>query len=180
MRAALTPCTLDLADLVIAGTSRLNLRSRGGQRGMARTIHDPQRTRLATVGRLDSAVLSFRGARRCKESLVLVWMFIGVGRNAQGTALVRGAVFSYLATVAEEMDECAARSCRVHSNFCAYCFTLASANARGLDCIRCICRHQPCARFAVPLAASRYIAGGNFRSRRVCNRSIRRRQFCLV
>ena len=107
---------LNLADLVIARTSRLNLRSRRGQRGVARTIHDPRCARLATVGCLDPAVLSLRRARRFKKSLVLVRMFAGVGRNAQRTAAIRGAVFCPLATMAKTMDECASHASRVHGN----------------------------------------------------------------
>src|ERR1044071_7069325 len=116
MCAAIIPGALNLAGLVIARPSRHDLRSGRGQRGVARTIHDPQCTRLATVGCLDPAVLSLRRVRRSKKSLVLVWMFAGVGRNAQRTTVVRGAVFSYLATVAKKMDECSGRTCRVHSN----------------------------------------------------------------
>src|SRR5436190_695311 len=137
MCTALTTCAFNLVGLVITGTSRLNLRSRRGQRGVARTIHDPRCTRLATVGRLDPAVLSLRGARCLKKSLVLVRVFARVGRNAQRPALVRGAVFCFLATVAKKMAECAARACRFHSDYGTDSFTMASANSRGLDRIRC-------------------------------------------
>src|SRR5512132_1453231 len=113
MCAALITRALNLAGLVIAGTARLNLRSRRGQRGVARTIHDPRCARLATMGCLDPPVLSLRGARCFKKSLVLVRMFAGVWRNAQRTAVVRGAVLCSLAAVAKKMDECAARACRV-------------------------------------------------------------------
>src|SRR5882724_7747276 len=116
MCAALVTRALNLADLVIAGTARLNLRSGGGQRGVARTIHDLRCTRVATVGCLDPAILSLRRARRFKKTLVLVRMFAGVGRNAQRTAVVRGAFFCPLAIVAEKMDERAARARRVRSN----------------------------------------------------------------
>src|SRR5678815_3296170 len=100
MCAALITRALNLVGLVIAGTARLNLRARRGQRRVARTIHDPRCTRVATMGCLDPAVLSLRGARRFKKSLVLVRMFAGVGRNAQRTAVVRGAGFCPLAIVA--------------------------------------------------------------------------------
>src|SRR6516225_8740292 len=126
MCIALTTCLFNLAGLVIAGTSCHNLRSRRSQRGVARTFHDPRWTWLATVGRLDPAILSFRRARRFKKSVVLVWMFAGIGRDAQRTALVCRAVFSHLATVAKKMVECAARTCRVHSNRIVGRFTMAS------------------------------------------------------
>ena len=153
MCAALIARALNLADLVIAGTSRLNLRSRRGQRGLARTIHDPRCTWLATVGCLDPAVLSLRRARRFKKSLVLVRMFAGVGRNAQRTAAVRGAVFCPLATMAKTMDERAARASRVHSNRSANSFTMASANARGLDRVRRCSWCQSFGRLAIQVAA---------------------------
>src|SRR6266511_3192260 len=105
MCAALITRARNLAGLVITGTSRLNLRARCGQRGVARTIHDPRCTRLATMGCLDPAVLSLRGVRRFKKSLVLVRMFACVGRNAQRTAAVRGAVFCPLATMAKTMED---------------------------------------------------------------------------
>src|SRR5262249_22581011 len=104
MWSALIARAFNVAALVIAGTSRHNLRARRSQRGVARTIHDPRCARLATVGRVDPAVLSLRGACRFKKSLVLVRMFAGVGRNAKRTAVVRGAVFCLLATMANTMD----------------------------------------------------------------------------
>src|SRR4029077_4071605 len=128
MCAALSARALNLADLVIARTSRLDLWSRRCQRGVARTIHDPRCTWLATVGCLDPAVLSLRRAPRFKESLVLVRMFAGVGRNVQRTAAVRGAVFCPLATMAKTMGECAPHASRVHGNRSADSFTMASAN----------------------------------------------------
>src|SRR6476620_1506138 len=132
MCAALSACALNLAELVITGTSRLNLWSRRGQRGMARTIHDPRCAWLATVGCLDSAVLSLRRAPRFKKSVVLVRMFAGVGRNVQRAAAVRGAVFCPLATMAKTMGECAPHASRVHGNRSANSFTMAFANDRGL------------------------------------------------
>ena len=149
MCAALITRALDLARLVIAGTSRLNLRARRGQRRVARTIHDPRCTRVATVGRLDPAILSLRCARRFEKSLVLVRMFAGVGRNAQRTVVVRRAAFSSLATMAEKMDQRAARARRVHSNRGADSFTVASANSRGLDRIRCCSWCQSFGRLAI-------------------------------
>src|SRR4029453_7664225 len=128
MRSEIVTRALNLAELVIAGTSRLNLRSRSGQRGVARTIHDLRCTRLAAMGRLDPAVLSFRRAGRFEKSLVLVRMFAGIGRNAQRTAVVCGAVFSYLATVAKKMDERVSRACGFHSRCGVDSFTMASAN----------------------------------------------------
>src|SRR6516164_5561486 len=139
MCIALTTCLFNLAGLVIAGTSCHNLRSRRSQRGLARTFHDPRWTWLAAVGRLDPAVLSLRRARRFNKSLVLVWMFAGVGRDAQRTAVVRCAVFSYLATVAKRMVECAARTRRVHSNCSVSRFTMAFADSRGVGRIRRCC-----------------------------------------
>src|SRR5262245_45237381 len=115
MCAALGTLALNLAGLVAAGTPRLNLRSRRDQRGVARAIHDLRCTWLAAVGRLDPAVLCLRRARRFEKSLVLVRMFAGIGRDAQRTAVVRGAIFYSLAAVAKKMDERAARTCRVHS-----------------------------------------------------------------
>src|SRR4029077_6472861 len=136
MCAALRARALNLADLVIARTSRLNLRSRRGQRGVARTIHDPRCTWLAAVGCLDPAVLSLRRAGRFKKSLVLVRMFAGLGRNVQRTAAIRGAVFCPLAAMAKTMDECASHAGWVHGNCSANSFTMASANDRGLDRVR--------------------------------------------
>src|SRR6516162_477447 len=114
MCAALVARAFNLAALVIAGTSRHNLRSRCSKRCMARTVHDPQCTRLAAVGRLDSAFLCLRRSRRFEESLVLVRMFAGVRRNVQRTAVVRSAVFCPLAIMAKTLDERAARPCRAH------------------------------------------------------------------
>src|SRR6476619_6926487 len=133
MCAALSARTLNLADLVIARTSRLNLRSRRCQRGVARTIHDPRCTWLATVGCLDPAVLSLRRARRFKKSLVLVRMFAGVGRNVQGTAAICGAIFCSLAAMAKTMAECSSHAGWVHGNCSGNSFTMACANDRGLD-----------------------------------------------
>src|SRR6516162_10032396 len=180
MCMALTTRPLNLADLVIAGTSCHDLRSCRGERGVARTVHDPRCAWVAAVGRLDSAVLSLRRARRFKKSLVLVWMFAGVGRNAQRTTVVRGAVFSYLATVAKKMDERSARTCGVYSNCGANSFTVASANARGMDRIRCYCQYHSFACRAVQLASSRHVARRNSRYCRVCNWRIRRRQLRVV
>src|SRR5512132_4363647 len=153
MCAALITRALNLARLVIAGTSRLNLRSRRGQRGVARTIHDPRCTRLATVGCLDPAILSLRGARRFKKSLVLVRMFAGVGRNVQRTTAVRGAVFCPLANMPKTMDERDARASRVHSNRGADSSTMASANARSLDRTRSCCWCQSLGLLAIQAAA---------------------------
>src|SRR4030095_5412994 len=180
MCAALITRALNLASLVIAGTSRFNLRSRRGQRGVARTVLDPRCTRVATVGRLDPSVLSLRRARRFEKSLALVWMFARVGRNAQRTAVIRSAVFHYLATVAKKMDEGAERSCRVHSNCSADSFTMASANIRSLDRIHSCCQYQSFPRRAIQVAASRYVARRSFRGRRIRNRRIRRRQLRVV
>src|SRR6478609_1287918 len=108
MCATLSARALNLAHLVIARTSRLNLWSRRGQRGLARTIHDSRCAWLATVGCLDPAVLSLRRARRFKKSLVLVRMFAGLGRYVQRTVAVCGAVFCPLATMAKTMGKCAA------------------------------------------------------------------------
>ena len=85
------------------------------------------------MGRMDPAVLSLRCPRRFEKSLVLVWMSAGVRRNVQRTTVVRGAVFCPLAIVAKKMDQRAACARRVHSNRGADSFTMASANARGLD-----------------------------------------------
>src|SRR5882724_4106308 len=153
MCAALITRALKLAGLVIAGTTRLSLRARCGQRGVARTIHDPRCTRLATVGRLDPAILSLRCARSFKKSLVLVRMFAGAGRNAQRTAVVRGAVFCPLAIVAKKMDERVAPASGVHSNFGADSFTMASANSQGLDRIRSCSWCQSFGRLAIQVAA---------------------------
>src|SRR4051794_13620621 len=118
----------NVAELVIARTSRLDLRSSRSQRGLARTIHDPRCTRLATVGCLDPAVLSLRRARRFEKSLVLVRLFAGVGCNAQRTAAIRGAVFCSLATMPKAMGECVAYASRIHRSRSGDSFTLASAN----------------------------------------------------
>src|SRR6476469_11152394 len=116
MCAALSARALNLAHLVIAGTSRLNLRSRRCQRGLARTIHDSRCAWLATVGCLDPAVLSLRRARRFKKSLVLVRMFAGLGRNVQRTAAICGAVFCPLAAMAKTIGECALHAGWVRGN----------------------------------------------------------------
>ena len=91
------------------------------------------------MGRLDPAVLSLRCPRRLEKSLVLVRMFAGYGRNVQRPAVVRCCVFCSLANVAKEMDERDARARRFHSNRGANSFTVASANARAVDRIRCCC-----------------------------------------
>src|SRR6478672_4970000 len=114
MCAALSARALNLADLVVARTSRLNMWSRRRERGLARAIHDPRCPWLATMGCLDSAVLSLRRAPRFKKSVVLVRMFAGCGRNVQRTAAVRGAVFCSLATMAKRRGECASHASRVH------------------------------------------------------------------
>src|SRR4029453_9434412 len=129
MCTALITRALNLAGLVLAGTAPRNLWSGRGQRGVARTIHDSRRAWLAPVGRLDPAVLSLRCSRRSKKSLVLVRMFASRGRDAQGTAVVRGAVFCPLASVAEKMDERGPRARRVHSNCDADSFTMASSDS---------------------------------------------------
>ena len=95
----------------------------------------------------------FAALARFKKSLVLVRMFAGVGRNAQRTAVVRGAVFCPLAIVAKKMDERAAHARRVHSNRSADSFTMASANSRGLDRIRCCSWCQSFGRLAIQVAA---------------------------
>src|SRR3954451_6983624 len=116
MCPAVSARALNLAGLVIARTSRLDLRSGRSQRRLARTIHDPRCARMATVGCLDPAVLSICRAPRFKETLVLVRMFAGVGRNAQGTVVIRGAVFYSLAAMAKTMGDCAPHASRIHRN----------------------------------------------------------------
>ena len=148
--------------LVIAGTARLNLRSRRGQRGVARTIHDPRCARLAAVGRLDPAILSLRGARRFKESLVLVRLFAGSWRNAQRTAVVRGAVFCSLAAVAKKMDQCAARACRVHSNGGVIVSPWLLRTPAAWIAIRCCCWCQSFVGLAIQIAVSRRVVRRNF------------------
>src|SRR4029077_2406348 len=144
MCAALSARALNLAYLVVARTSRLNMWSRRGQRGLAPAIHDPRCAWLATMGCLDPAVLSLRCAPRFKKSVVLVRMFAGFGRNVQRTAAVRGAVFCPLATMAKTVGECAPHASRVHGNRSAYSFTMAPANTRGLVRVRrCSWRQSP-------------------------------------
>src|SRR6478752_10638898 len=149
MCATLSARALNLAHLVIARTSRLNLRSRRGERRLARTIHDPRCTWLATVGCLDPAVLSLRRARRFKKSLVLVRMFAGVGRNVQRTVAVRRAVFCALAIMAKTMGECPPHVGRLYGNCGANSFTMASPNARGLGRVRRRSWHGSFGRFAI-------------------------------
>src|SRR6476646_11877958 len=149
MCATLSARALNVADLVIARASRLNMRSRRGERRLARTIHDPRCAWLATVGCLDPAVLSLRRARRFKKSLVLVRMFAGAGRNVQRTAVIRCAVFRPLATMAKTMGECAPHASRVHGNRGGNSFTMASAHERGLDRVRRCSWRQSLGSFAV-------------------------------
>src|SRR6478672_736069 len=136
MCAALSARALNVADLVIARASGLNLRSRGGKRGLARAIHDSRCAWLAAVGCMDPPVLSFCRARRFKKSLVLVRMFAGVGRNVQRATAVRGAVFYPVATIAKTMGECAPYAGRIYGNCGGNSFAMASPNARGLGRVR--------------------------------------------
>ena len=80
-------------------------------------------------------------------------MFAGIGRDVQRTAIVRRAFFCPLAIVAEKMDYRVTRACRVHDNRSADSFTVASANSRGLDRIRCCSWCQSFGRLAIQVAA---------------------------
>src|SRR5262249_13425620 len=93
MCTALITRAIDLADLVIARTARLNLRSRRSQRGVARTIHDPRRTRMATVGRLDPAVLSLRCPRGLKKRWFWCGCLLAMGAMFKGQLLFVAAFF---------------------------------------------------------------------------------------
>jgi hypothetical protein len=57
--------------------SRFHLRSCRSDCGMAGTVDDSRLTRLASMGRANPAVLSFRRARSLEKSLVRVWLFAG-------------------------------------------------------------------------------------------------------
>ena len=104
---------------------------------------------MATVGCLDPAVLSICRAPPFKETLVLVRMFAGVGRNAQGPVVIRGAVFYFLAAMAKTMGECAPHASRIHRNRSGNSFPMASANARGLDRARCCSWRESVGRLAI-------------------------------
>ena len=178
--AALIACAFNLAGLVIAGTTRLNLRSRRSQRGVARTIYDPRCTWMAAVGRLDPAVLSFCRARRFEKPLVLVRLFNRSGRDAQGTAVVCSAFFCFLAALAKKMAQRTARARRIHSNGRSHSFTVAAAHPRGLGRISSGCWSQSLVDPAVQIPEP---GRGNSRSsrvRRICNRCVHRRQLCMV
>src|SRR5690349_8970960 len=102
VRAAIVahdPATV--AARLTAAVSRLTLRSRRGECRLARTLNDSRRTRLAAVGRLDRAILSFRCTRSVEKSLVLLWVFAGSRRNVQGAIVIRSAIFCSLAAVAK-------------------------------------------------------------------------------
>src|SRR5262249_55372065 len=104
---------------------------------------------MATMGRLDPAVLSLRCPRRLEKSLVLVRMFAGRRRNVQRPAVVRGAVFCSLANVAKKMDERDARGRRFHGYCGAHSFTVASANFRSLARVCCCCWRRLFMRVAI-------------------------------
>ena len=95
------PTQSSLLNRFATATSRLDLRSRGSQRRMARTVDDSRRAWLATMGRVDPALLSVRRVRSLERSMVLVRLLVGRRRNAQRTIVVRGAVFCFLAIVAK-------------------------------------------------------------------------------
>ena len=85
-----------IAQSFAPGTSQLDLRSRGGKRRMARTVDDSRCAWLATMGRLDPALLFVRSVRSLEKSMVLVRLLVGCRRNAQRTIIVRGAFFCFL------------------------------------------------------------------------------------
>ena len=88
------------------------------------------------MGRMDSAVLSFRCTRSPEKSLVFMWVSAGHRRNGQRATVIRGAVFCSLAIVAKTVDTPAANARRFHCDRGTYHFAVASAHAGGLDCTR--------------------------------------------
>ena len=101
-------------------------------------------------------------------------------RNAQRTAVVRGAVFCLLAAVAKKMDQCATRTRRVHSNVGSHRFTVATAHSGGMDRYRSGCCCQSSIRLAIQIAVSKGVVRRNLRLRHIRDRRVHRRQLRMV
>ena len=88
MCAALSARTLNLADLVIA-EHRTSICGLAGERRLARTIHDPRCTWLATVGCLDPAVLFFAALVALKNRWFWCGCLLALG------AMFKGQLYSW-------------------------------------------------------------------------------------
>src|SRR5205814_25662 len=75
--SAITANAIFVDESFATATSWLDLRSRGSQRRLARTLDDSRRAWLATMGRMDPAVLSVRRVRSLERSMVLVRLLVG-------------------------------------------------------------------------------------------------------
>src|ERR1700730_7805048 len=113
---------------------------------MARTVDDSRCAWLATVGRVDPALLSVRRARSFEKSMVLLRLLTGRRRNAQGATVIRRTFFCSLAIVAKTMDPDAAHARRLCGNDSVHSFAVAFADTGGVDGRRCCCRYY----FGVP------------------------------